>query len=207
MPIYTKIGDNGQSSLLDGKRVSKDNAFFQIIGDLDEFNAVLGLILSVCVFEFSKKNKMGFFEKLIDDLKKIQKDLFKLGAEIASLKSSSNKFHPDLSVMPNSLASLKLVDLESVRELENSIDKIWDQLPKLNNFILPGGCLTSAHLHLARAVCRRAERGLVNLGNEIKIRKELYAYINRLSDFLFVLARWVNLKAGNVEHGINEQKT
>ena len=133
---------------------------------------------------------------LIEFLQNIQRDLFKIGAELASLQTS-------LAV------KITKINSDSVDELEKTIDEFWSQLPDLQNFILPGGNLAAAHLHLARAVCRRAERALVAFGDQLQksevrslesdLRPELKMYLNRLSDFLFAAARWVNFKVGEEE--------
>jgi cob(I)alamin adenosyltransferase len=133
---------------------------------------------------------------LIEFLQNIQRDLFKIGAELASLQTSL-------------AAKVEKINSDRVGEMEKIIDEFWMQLPELKNFILPGGSLAGAHLHLARAICRRAERELVAFGNQLlksedrspksNIRPELYTYLNRLSDFLFASARWVNFKAGEEE--------
>lgn len=118
---------------------------------------------------------------LIDFIKNIQRDLFKFGAELASLQAP-------LPVQEK----IEKINNDRVGEMEKKIDEFWLELPELKNFILPGGSAAGAHLHLARAVCRRAERELVAFGKSAQIRPELYAYFNRLSDWLFASARWVN---------------
>ena len=177
MKIYTKTGDKGETSLLGGGRVTKDCINLQVVGVLDELNAVLGVV----VVELTKLPK---FIELVEFIKNIQADLFKVGAETASLQSSQ------------SFESLELVKLTQVEVLEKEIDKMCAELPKLNNFILPGGSLAGAYLHLARTVCRRAERELVGLGKQNQVRNELFMYLNRLSDYLFTVARWVNYQIG-----------
>lgn len=171
MKVYTKTGDKGETSLLGGKRVSKNCLEIQAIGEVDELNAVLGMTATLL-----KEPKL----KLL--LQNIQRDLFKVGAELAGLKN------------PN-----QIIDLEKVGEMEKMIDEFWLELPELKNFILPGGNMAGAYLHLARVICRRVERGLVVAGQTIPLRPELYIYLNRLSDFLFASARWVNFKAGEQE--------
>ena len=170
--IYTKTGDSGETSLLGGGRVTKDCITMHVVGELDELNAVLGVVGANFSAEFLELKKQ---------IEKIQTDLFKVGAEMVSLQSEVNK-------------NLVKVGESEIVELENGIDKMWTELPELKNFILPGGSIAGAHLHQARTICRRAERALVGFGREQNIRPEIYQYLNRLSDWLFAAARWANLK-------------
>jgi len=175
MSIYTKTGDKGKTFLLNGDRTTKDCVRLCCVGSLDELNANLGVALSFCV---DKK-----YKKLVEQVQKIQKDLFLIGSEIASLQingEGSNKY--------------KLIDLVNVLQLEKEIDSMWQELPELKNFVLPGGSSVGSFFHVARTVCRRTERELVGLGKEIEMRAEVYAYLNRLSDYLFATARWINWK-------------
>ena len=119
-------------------------------------------------------------------LQDIQRDLFKVGAELAALQTTM-------------LERLEKVGSSRVGEMEKMIDEFWTELPELTKFILPGGSAAGAHLHLARVICRRVERELVVFGQTTSLRPELYIYLNRLSDFLFASARWVNFKAGEEE--------
>jgi len=178
--IYTKTGDAGQTSLLTGERVYKDCLVLKVVGELDELNAVLGL--SVIALEKSLD---------YDFLISIQKDLFKIGAEIASAQMKNNR-----AVKIGDEDFSELVGNKEIEELEKEIDKMWAQMPELSNFILPGGCEASVRLHLARTICRRAERELIVLQKEREIRNEVGKYLNRLSDYLFCLARFVNFKNG-----------
>lgn len=161
--------------MLGGKRVGKNSMEIKIIGAVDELNAVLGVAIL-----FISEEKLKVF------LQNIQRDLFKVGAELASLQTP--------------LADkLEKVDGNRVEEIEKMIDEFWTALPELTKFILPGGSTAGAHLHLARVICRRVERKLVTVGQITPLRPELYIYLNRLSDFLFAAARWVNFKAGEEE--------
>lgn len=175
MKIYTKTGDKGETGLLGGKRVSKGGLEMQIIGEVDELNAVLGVAIL-----FITEEKLRLF------IQNIQRDLFKVGAELAALQTTM-------------MERLEKVDNIQVEEMEKLIDEFWAELPELKNFILPSGSAAGAHLHLARVICRRVERGLVAYGQTTALRPELYIYLNRLSDFLFASARWVNFKAGEEE--------
>lgn len=171
MKIYTKTGDAGETSLLGGKRVGKNCLEIEVVGELDELNAALGLVLVVMI-----EPVLRLF------IKEIQKDLFKVGSEIASLQT----------VIAREAKQTQTISNEETKKLETKIDELWGALPELKNFILPGGSEAGARLHLARAVCRRAERRLAELGKKFPARPELYQYLNRLSDFLFTAARWVN---------------
>jgi cob(I)alamin adenosyltransferase len=165
MKIYTKFGDAGNTTLLGGTVVSKDELAVGAYGSVDEFNAFLGTVLS-----FSE------MEEITESLKRIQSDLFIIGAELASKGN-----HKTISPM-------------RISELEAEIDKLAAELPPLNNFILPGGSKTASLIHLARTVCRRAEREVVALSKKEKVNPITITYLNRVGDLLFMLARHVNYK-------------
>lgn len=175
MKIYTKTGDAGETSLLGGERVTKDCITLQVVGEVDELNSTIGEVVAHL-----------WNEEPVEFLQKIQRDLFKVGAELAALQTA---FESKVE---------KVGDVE-IEELENNIDSLTTQLPELKKFILPGGALSGAVLHQARTVCRRSERALVSLGKEKIVRPELYKYLNRLSDYLFTAARWVNWSSGSAE--------
>ncbi|MFA7654321.1 MAG: cob(I)yrinic acid a,c-diamide adenosyltransferase [Candidatus Magasanikbacteria bacterium] len=190
LKIYTKTGDQGETSLLGGGRVTKDCITMQVAGELDELNATLGVVASVIArpkgskqSQCSQRVASSSLSLLLAITKKIQCDLFKVGAEVVSgqIKNQKAKIKKQI-----------VISEKEILELEKSIDEMSAQLPELRNFILPGGSEVSAQLHLARAICRRAERALVAFGQEQKIRAELYQYLNRLSDWLFIAARYVN---------------
>jgi len=167
MKIYTRTGDDGKTSTLSGKRVSKDSAIMQVNGTIDELNAVIGVALSY-----------NNHEEIEEILEEIQSDLFVIGTEITlSEKSDTNKIK---------------ISQYRIKYLEDLIDSITEKLPKLRNFILPGGSLLASHLHLARTVCRRAERTLVSFIDETDLNTYSLQYLNRLSDLLFVLSRYAN---------------
>lgn len=173
MPIYTKTGDNGETGMIGGKRVSKNDSRIQAIGDLDELNAALGMqgALRQAPGDRSAQN-----EKSIQrNIQQIQDDIFVIGAMLADPDAKS-PHTPKLNA-------------SRITALEKQIDA-WEKiLPPLKNFILPGGTLFSAHAHLARAICRRAERSLIGLHKRSPVPEEILKYMNRLSDFLFVMAR------------------
>lgn len=174
MKIYTKTGDKGTTSLIYGQRVAKDDLKVEAYGTCDEANSAIGLALSYL------KNE-NFQEKAIieNEYHKIQTNLFHVGAELATPKGKDVKW------------KLTPSDIE---QLEKQIDE-WDSsLPGLTNFILPGGHPAGAAFHLARTIVRRAERCAVSLGDDVN--PLVLAYLNRLSDLLFVSARYVNNKLG-----------
>lgn len=164
MRIYTKFGDKGNTQLLGGTVVPKNDLRVEAYGNIDELNALLGIAIS-----FSDS------EELKSSLTRIQNDLFVIGAELASKGAKAKQ-------IPPSRAS----------ELEAEIDKMWDELPPLQNFILPGGSKTASLLHHARTVCRRAERSIIALSQKEAVNPEIIIYINRVGDLLFTHARHVN---------------
>ena len=166
--IYTKGGDKGKTSLVGGSRVSKSNDIIDAIGNVDELNALLGL--AVCDLK----------KPFISILKNIQNDLFDIGADIAT--------------PINKKGTVLRINKNYIFYLEKEIDKINNNLPTLNSFILPGGSKISSIIHLARTVNRRCERSIVKLNDKQKVNIEVLKYLNRLSDYLFVLARILNKK-------------
>jgi cob(I)alamin adenosyltransferase len=175
MKIYTRTGDTGETALFGGRRVGKADARVHAYGEVDELNAHLGLARA-----------SGASFEVDAELVRLQRDLFALGAQLAD---------PDRKVMDRS-AKTRLGD-EEVTRLEQLIDRLEADLPPLRNFVLAGGTPCGAALHVARAVCRRAERAMVALGPALD--PVLLRYINRLSDLLFVLARSANHRAGTAE--------
>lgn len=173
MKIYTKTGDSGETSLFGGKRVWKNDLRIEAYGTVDELNSVLGVAVS----------EIKTLE-LREVLNGIQNDLFILGSDLASPSNGKNN-------------SVQRIDEELIKKLEEIIDKFDPQLPPLKNFILPGGLKSAALLHLARTVCRRAERNVVALSKIEKVGIEIEKYLNRLSDLLFVLARFENFSNGS----------
>ena len=170
MAIYTKTGDTGSTSLFGGKRVLKCEELVNVYGSIDEVNSWVGLIDS----EIESPDVQQF-------LTSIQSDLFTIGAHLAGWDSN-------LSGLP-----------KRVKEMEARIDIMEETLPKLHNFILPGGTTLASTIHLARAVCRRVERQTVELGQKQTVNPHILVYLNRLSDLFFMLARFVNQEAGIVE--------
>lgn len=167
--IYTRTGDNGTTGMADGRRLEKDHPRVAAIGDVDELNSLVGLLIVAC--ELS-----GLKETLVT----IQHDLFNVGGQLA---------------MPE----CDLITEARIQWLEQALDQLNQQLPPLKEFILPGGGEAAGRCHVARAVCRRAERSLVSCHREDPVSMELLAYVNRLSDFLFVASRYLAREAGQGE--------
>ncbi len=181
MKIYTKTGDKGETALYGGTRVSKASARVESYGNIDELNSFIGLAKSEIQVEH-----------VIVQLEKIQFDLFTLGSESAT--------PTDKLTLTNGKSRLDLMISDSeITELENWMDEYEEQLEPLQFFILPGGGKAATHLHVCRTVCRRAERSLVFLNESEEVRPELIKYLNRLSDYLFVLARYVSKLDGKTE--------
>lgn len=174
MKIYTKTGDKGETALYGGTRVSKASARVEAYGTIDELNAFIG----------SAKSEIQD-EKILNQLKKIQFDLFTVGSESAT--------PTDKLTLANGKSRLALMisDVE-IEELETWMDDFEKELKPLQYFILPGGGKSATSLHICRTVCRRAERSLVFLNESEAVRPELIKYLNRLSDYFFVLARTVS---------------
>ena len=176
--IYTRTGDNGTTGLVDGSRVSKADQRLNAIGEVDEVNSALGVAIQA--FEAD-----GGDAALIAGLRRIQNDLFDLGADIAT---PGDSFEP-------SAMELRVVAAQ-VDWIEDAIDSANDQLPPLTSFILPGGSIAAGHMHMARAIARRAERALVAAAQVVRINPQALRYLNRLSDYLFVLCRLINVSRG-----------
>ncbi len=178
MKIYTKKGDDGRTGLLGiSSRVSKSSARVSTYGDVDELNSVLGVVRS--------ENRNS---KLDEILEKVQRDLFSIGSELATLTGPSD--------LGKRIPAFRRITINDVQRLEHDIDKAEEILIPLTKFILPGGTKAASFLHVARSVCRRVERGVVALGENDTINPVIQAYLNRLSDLLFVLARESNSEAG-----------
>lgn len=169
--IYTRTGDKGTTSLVGGERVSKTDVRLEAYGTVDELNAHLGVLISLM--------DDAEFVKL---LRNVQHCLFSVGAFLAT--NQENKMFPDSSVLT----------AEAVLQLEEAIDKTDSSLPSLKAFVLPGGCLAASYCHVCRTVCRRAERRILALEEQVGIvvDETIKRFVNRLSDFLFVLSRKLN---------------
>ncbi|CAM3697713.1 cob(I)yrinic acid a,c-diamide adenosyltransferase [Litorimonas haliclonae] len=170
--IYTRTGDDGSTGLVDGSRLSKSALRVRAYGDVDETNAVIGLV------------RLHLENRKIDDmLSRIQNDLFDLGADLATPLPKEGE--------ADSEYALRMVESQVTR-LEKELDGLNEDLQPLKSFVLPGGHPPAAYLHQARTVCRRAERICVALGEVDEVNPQAIQYLNRLSDFLFVAARWTN---------------
>jgi cob(I)alamin adenosyltransferase len=176
--IYTRNGDQGDTSLAGGKRVSKDDPLVWAFGTVDELNSVLGLARSLWTIERSPEAK-----RLDDILAGIQNELFNLGAQLSTPIEAFREGMP-------------CIRQEHIEGLEKLMDELNALLGPLREFILPGGVPTAAALHQARTVCRRAERYCVRLLRDGLIHDQVLPYLNRLGDTLFVLARWANKLSG-----------
>ena len=175
MKIYTRTGDEGTTSLFAGGRVAKHHLRVESYGTVDELNSYLGLIRS------------QLQDATIDvRLQRVQNELFVVGADLATPMNQNPEW-------------LKRLSAETIPHLERDIDQLDEDLEPLTAFVLPGGTTIAAHTHVARTVCRRAERLCVALAAEDDINPLVIKYLNRLSDFLFTLARWLNKKANEPE--------
>lgn len=171
--IYTRTGDDGTTGLVDGSRIAKDDPRMAAIGDVDELNSALG----VAICEIAD-------DALVQELRNVQNDLFDLGADLATPAETDDDFSPSEMV-------LRIVPSQ-VERLESLIDTATAALDPLTSFILPGGTKAAAAIHLVRAVARRTERTCVAAGTEMALNPQALAYVNRLSDYLFVLGRMLN---------------
>lgn len=175
--IYTKTGDGGTTSLVGGSRVSKDDVRVEAYGTVDELNSHIGLLA-----EMFRQQGGGYY----DELKAVQNNLFTLQTLLATEDSEI-------------YARLPQLQIEEVDMLERQIDTISDMLPKLKNFVIAGGNMTGAQCHVARTVCRRAERCVVTLARQEHVDEVILRYLNRLSDYLFVLGRRAVVMTGTKE--------
>ena len=171
--VYTRTGDDGTTALGGGQRISKRSLRIEAYGTVDELNSVIGVAMTA-----------GLEDSIRDNLGRIQNELFHLGSDLCILEK-------DKKVMP-----VPVIEKRHVDSLESIMDLLSEELPPLENFILPGGSGGAAQLHMARTVCRRAERDLVGLSAEEVVNPVTIEYLNRLSDVLFVMARYENMKKG-----------
>lgn len=175
--IYTRRGDDGSTGLFGGPRVSKDDQRVAAYGDVDELNSALGVA----------REELLAFADLLALVDSLQSELFTLGSELAT---------PDAEKAPKEVPRIAAAQ---VQRLEREIDRLTGELPEMKNFILPGGSRAGAALHFCRTVCRRAEREMVSLVKSGPVSAQALAYVNRLSDLLFTMARAANLRAGGRE--------
>ncbi len=175
MKIYTRTGDDGTTGLFSGIRVAKNSARVEAYGAIDELNAALGLAAAA-----------GPVGPVADWIREIQCMLFALGADVATPGTESG-------------GRIVRIAPPQILRLEDGIDRMTGELPELKNFILPGGTPAAAHIHAARTICRRAERRALELAGQEPVNADAIVYLNRLSDFLFTLARWENSLRGTAE--------
>ena len=181
--VYTKAGDKGDTALVGGKKVRKDSARIEAYGTVDELNACLGLLRHANQTEPGPEPSRARIDTL---LARVQNELFNLGSILATLPEDLSDKQPR-------------VEARHVEALERDIDALNENLPPLRSFTLPGGGWVSSHLHLARTVCRRAERRVVTLAAAETVDPECVRYLNRLSDCLYVLGRWNVRERGEAE--------
>lgn len=177
--IYTRSGDAGQTSLVGGQRVPKDALRIETYGTVDELNSFIGMA-RVSAKESDALHRLAVI------LLRVQHELFNLGSILATLPADVHPQQPRITP-------------RDIEQLELEIDQMNGELPNLRSFVLPGGSRLNAELHAARTICRRAERLAIALAREEEISTEAIAYLNRLSDALFVWSRWANLQLGAVE--------
>lgn len=173
--IYTKTGDLGQTSLVGGSRIDKDDIKIEAYGSVDELNAWIGVLSDL------PENKSR-----IEVLKEIQDRLFTIGSDLASENEKAKGKIPDLHD-------------EDITFLESQMDKMETEIPALRAFVLPGGHLSVSYCHVARTVCRRAERQIIRLSKQEETNPLVIKYINRLSDYLFMLSRKITQETGSIE--------
>ena len=190
--VYTKVGDKGTTRLVGGREVSKGEPRIEAYGTVDELNAVTGLART---FNQSSGAKKSSVEQIDAMLMRVQNDLFHLGAELATLPSDRWE-------------GMVLVAGDDIALVEQWIDELNDGLPPLEDFILPGGGPVGAFLHQCRTVCRRTERCIVALGDDaLTHHADALRYVNRLSDFFFVLGRWAAKELGEPEYIWDRSRT
>lgn len=174
--VYTKTGDKGETGLGGGQRVSKDSLRINAYGNVDELNSHIGLVIS-----------LGVYQDIAKELKIIQNELFHLGSDLCFLEEDKVKY------------KIPQIEEKHVDKLEKIMDSYSEELQPLENFILPGGTPSASQLHIARTVCRRAERDVISLSKQEAVGSFVIKYLNRLSDTLFVMARYENYKKGQTD--------
>ena len=184
--IYTRKGDKGQTGLLSGERIDKDDPRVEAYGTVDELISSLGVA------------KIHSSDRIAHYLHSIQQVLFYVAAELATNVD-------DIQSEDKSILKLKRVDEADVIELERIADELVEELPLLKNFVIPGGTKAAAFLHVARTVCRRAERRIISFSAMKPINPEIVRFVNRLSDLLFVMSRYENIEMGDGDNVISRE--
>ena len=177
--IYTRTGDKGETGLVGGSRVSKSNIRIELLGEVDELNSHLGVLRTLLAKES--------YTRPLEMISRIQNELFDLGAELATPPEAQRPGSP-------------VTEPAHVTRLENWIDELTEGIPELTSFVLPGGTELNASAHVARTVCRRLERTLVRAHEAAGISSPLLGYVNRLSDLLFAMARWISRETRQPEY-------
>ena len=185
--IYTRTGDKGKTGLLSGERIDKTNPRVEAYGTVDELGTTIGVA------------KVHSSKRIADYLHNIQLKLFLINAELATIPGSLGAEDP--------IRNLQKITASDIDYLEKIADELSEELPLLTNFVIPGGTKGAAFLHVSRTVCRRAERRIVQFANSYHVNEELIRYINRLSDLLFVMARYENLEKGDGDQIISREGT
>ncbi|MFX1560925.1 MAG: cob(I)yrinic acid a,c-diamide adenosyltransferase [Promethearchaeota archaeon] len=185
--IYTRAGDKGKTGLLSGERVDKTDPRVEAYGTVDELGATLGVA------------KVHASSRIAGYLHGIQQKLFLINSELATIPETLDKDDP--------FRNLERITSDDVASLEKIADELSEELPLLTNFVIPGGTKASAFLHVSRTVCRRAERRIVHFSSSHPVNEELIRYINRLSDLLFVMARYENIEEGDGDEIISREGT
>ena len=175
--VYTRTGDKGMTDLVGGIRINKDNIRLEAYGTVDELNSQLGLLVSMLPSDDAERSS----------LLRIQSNLFNIGTHLATDQEQTPLY-----------ASAQLAEGEATL-LEQRIDDMNDRLPAPQGFVLPGGTVAAAQCHVCRTICRRAERRIIALAQQAKVGEDIIKYVNRLSDYLFVLAKIINFNAGQEE--------
>ncbi|MQA90122.1 MAG: cob(I)yrinic acid a,c-diamide adenosyltransferase [Gemmatimonas sp.] len=179
MKIYTRTGDAGETGLFGGGRVPKDDFRVEAYGQVDELNAILGSVAAA--------SEVTGGSPMLDRLRQIQEDLFAIGAYLATPSAETGR---------GAAKQLPALPIDRITEMERWIDEAEKQLPALRAFVLPGGTENASRLHVARTVCRRAERRVLTLHRHSPLDSGILVYLNRLSDLLFMLARLANQEGG-----------
>jgi cob(I)alamin adenosyltransferase len=188
--IYTRTGDDGSTGLVGGERVAKDSLRVEAYGEVDELNSALGVARTLAekILVSEKNNPEDTkLKQLLEQIASLQNELFDLGAELAT---------PPGKEWP----TMKVISGGHIERLESWIDEHTKNIPELRSFVLPGGTELNAALHLARTICRRAERRVLTLSRQEKVSAHALTYLNRLSDLLFAMARAESHRAGSPEY-------
>jgi cob(I)alamin adenosyltransferase len=186
--IYTRAGDKGETGLLSGERIDKDDSRVEAYGTVDELNCSLGIARTHCS------------KRISEFIHEIQQLLFYINAELAASSDSTEGVN-------DAMHDLRKINAKDVKRLEHIADELSDELPLLSNFVVPGGTESASFLHLSRTICRRAERRIITFARERPVNPELLKFINRLSDLLFVFSRYENIEQGDGDEIISREGT